>query len=141
MNGEFTGEELRRGVEALALIQDCGNSDELGFRINEARRAVPNGDPWCGVPCGTRAAALRAADHLANLTGAPREQCHQAAAAACGGGIARAVYAAIIEYAAELGGARSAPKPTPRTAPRQTKPPAPRPSVRIVSDSDVRGVA
>jgi hypothetical protein len=139
MSDEFTAEELRRGVEALALIHDCGSGsgDELAYRVAEARRAVPNADPWCGVPWGTQAAARLAADQLANLIGASREECHQAAAAACGGGIARAVYAAIMEYEAELKGSQSTPQPTHRTAPQQTKPPAPQPSVRIVRDKDV----
>ena len=97
----FTDLELRQAVLALSLIAERGNPDEFAYLLHEARSNHPASGTASMTP-GARLQAGAIADRLAELLGEPRNRCEAAAVDVLGAGQQRAVFHAILAYAAEL---------------------------------------
>lgn len=118
----FSPDELRRAVEGLEIIERDGDGDEWAVRLREAMDSSPAADAWDNVPIGARIKGGILARRLAGLLDAPVEDCERAAAEVYGRDRRRAVYDAILSYAAALSGrsasaSPAAPAPTPMAAP------------------------
>lgn len=128
----FSDAEIRQAIEALAIVQERGDPDTWAHLRREATASTPSGEPWGNATPGDRIAAELLADHLAGLLSVPREECRHAAADVYGHARQRAIYDALIGYAAELIG--DAPSYAPGARP--VAPAAPRPALRIVAERE-----
>ncbi|MEN6407017.1 MAG: hypothetical protein ABFC77_11160 [Thermoguttaceae bacterium] len=126
---KFTPDELRRAIEALAIIEQDGDPDEWAAILRQAQDSAPASDPWDNVAIGVRPAAEGLTRRLTRLIDAAPDDCMDAALRVYARDRGCAVYDAMLAYAAELSGDTPHPVAVPTT-------PVPRPAVRIVSDRE-----
>ena len=123
---KFSPEELRRAAAALKVINERGDPDEWGDIQRKARAVAAAGGWWNSATAGQRLTGQRLAADLAALLGESRELCEQAAAEVSVWLPHRAMFDAILGYAAELTG-----QPMQRTSSAAAKPTA---TVRLVAE-------
>ncbi len=97
----FTDSEIRQAVVALSIIGERGNQDEFDYLLHEVRSKHPASGTG-GMTPGARLQAAALADKAARLLGEPVKRCEAAAVDVMGAGQQRAVFDAIVGYAAEL---------------------------------------
>jgi hypothetical protein len=107
----FSHQELRAAVEALDTIERFGHEVDFSAALLGALADCPATDPLDNSPIGSRIAAGLLADRLAKLLGVPLGDCEAAAAEVFGRSRRRAVFEAIVGYAAEIRGERPKRKP------------------------------
>ena len=98
----LTDLELQQAAFALSIIEERGNDDEFEYIVREHVQAERGNGRW--VPDSTRyiIGCQWFAEKLAGLIGEPKARCLRAAKAVFGGDRQRAVFHAILAYAAEL---------------------------------------
>jgi len=98
---KYTHEELRRAITALGSIERDGDRDEWAYIMRQAQDTAPAADPWGNVSIGARISAQALARRLSSTIGAPVGDCEAAAADVYGRDRGRAIYDALVGYAAE----------------------------------------
>ena len=100
--GALTDLELQQAAFALSIIEERGNDDEFEYIVSEHVQAERGNGRW--VPDSTRyiIGCEWFAEKLAGLLGEPKARCLRAAHAVFSGDRQRAVFHAILAYAAEL---------------------------------------
>jgi hypothetical protein len=98
----LTDQELRQAVFAIGVIETLGDRREWECILRQARDSTPSGEPWGNDPYGARLRADVLARRLSELLGVPRARCERAAQAVWATSRQRAVYDALLAYAAEL---------------------------------------
>ncbi len=126
----FSAEELRRGIEALAVVENRGDRHEWVYILREAQDSAPNGSRWGNATTNQQISGQLLAGQLAKLLGEPLDKCEEAAADVFVLQRRWAVYDALISYADELTGQSS------RCESATTSTPIRRPAVRIVADQE-----
>ena len=127
----LTDQELRQALFALSVIEARGDRDEWAAILRDVNAAAPAGQ-WGGAAPNQHIGGSLLAGQLAGLLGESRERCEAAAADVFGNSRQRAIFAALVRYAAELTGQSEI---VPYAPPAVAKAPAPRQKVRFVSDS------
>ena len=128
----FTPDELRRAIVALAIIEQRRRPARMGNSLATGRQlSRTNGSRWGNATPNQKVGGSLLAGRLANLLGEDRDGCEEVAAEVFAPQRHRAVYDAMIDYAAELTG-----HPSPRNSIAVPRP-VQRPTVRIVADCGV----
>jgi hypothetical protein len=103
--------ELRQAVRALTVIGEQGNSDEFAHVLHQANGKAPAANPWANMTVGASLRAKAIAGQAAALLGVPQTACEAAALEVFGASRQRAVFNAILSYAAELTRGNTDPEP------------------------------
>jgi hypothetical protein len=130
MMNRFSPDELRRAVVALDVIEQRGDRDQWKIILRQARDSAPNSSRWGNATPNQQIRGAMLAADLSSLLGADREQCEEAAAEVVAPQQHRAIYNALLSYAAELTRQSSSRNSSAATKPTQ------RPTVRIIADSE-----
>jgi hypothetical protein len=118
---DFSPEDLRRAATALDIVERLGDPDQWSMVLQRANATT-------GPTPGQSLHAGLLASRLATLLGESRDLCEQAAEYVFTPSRHQALFAALINYAAELS--------SKTTMPAATSLYTPRPIIRIVGDKE-----
>jgi hypothetical protein len=107
----LTDPELQQAAFALSIIEERGNDDEFEYIVREHVQAERGNGRWVPGSVRYEVGCKWFAENLARLLGESEARCLRAAKAVFGGDRQRAVFRAILSYAAELTHRRPTPEP------------------------------